>query len=55
MAKVQCLISSPPISMKEGMEFDKPKAMVEVVRLAQICYQQMKQKGDNKKLCSGKK
>lgn len=45
-AKVQRFISSLPTFMKEKLEFDNPKTMDEAVWKAQICYQQMKQKGE---------
>jgi len=35
--------------MKERLEFDIPKTMDELTKKVIICYQQMKQKGDNSK------
>eukprot|EP00253_Pinus_taeda_P002988 PITA_02988 len=45
-AKVQRFISSLPLNMREGIEFDNPKMMDEVIHKAKICYQQSKQKGE---------
>lgn len=49
--KVQCFISSLLAFMKERLEFDNLRSMDETIQKAQICYQQMKQKGQkfNKK------
>jgi len=41
--------------MKKRLEFDNPKKMDEVIRKAHICYQQMRQKGENNKGLLGKK
>ena len=45
--KVQWLMISFPLHMKEKIEFVNPKTMDEVIWKARMCYQQSKVKGES--------
>jgi len=53
--KIQCFLSCLPLKYKEIIEYDNPKTLEEIMRKANFCYDQNKNRKDNVPNWKGKR